>query len=628
MTQAAARAPVRVDLAGGTLDLWPLYLFFPGACTVNVAISRYAECEVETIDDSVIEVELEDEDYHQRYESVREMMQDSRVALLALVAEHFKLSGIRLRTRVGVPRGSGLGASSALAVATVASLARIGGYDVERDSMVELVRDLETRLIGVPAGIQDYYPAVYGGLGTLRLDPGRVERQAIGLPLDALAPHLVLHHSGVSHFSGTNNWEIYRAVIDGNAKVRSRLERIAAAAVAMESALAAGDFVAAGAALAEEWKQRKQLARGVSTPEIEQILHVATRAGAWGGKVCGAGGGGVVVLFVDPERRSEVIDALSELPGETIDAEPVAHGLLVDSDAPRRRTEPAPVPVSADANDVEHFYAVSGAVNASALTPWLVTEIEVTWIEPRGTVHDSTRFTMAVPIDEGRPAWEKAGVISLDDLERRSELPEDESLDTRQREIAAAAVARAEDEIVEVIRERARLVVSNNIDLDLLALPGELPGDFLQRCHDEADRRFEDERQKLEATFRRRVDQVRERFELEFREIAERRAEEEGIEIEEPAIAWGQILHDIMNDRIPHTDPSDSPTEADSIAKLVQVHQLWMRERQAIDEEINRVAAHNESITLVPAEKDVVVRRPFVVWSEGPIPVTEDLLEG
>src|SRR5437899_2506431 len=82
-----------------------------------------------------------------------------------------------------------------------------------------LVRDLETRLLGVPAGIQDYYPPVYGGLAALHLEPGAPVRHAISLPVAELAQHFILHYTGVSHFSGTNNWEMYKREVEGKKKI-------------------------------------------------------------------------------------------------------------------------------------------------------------------------------------------------------------------------------------------------------------------------------------------------------------------------------------------------------------------------------------------------------------------------
>src|SRR5207302_1235006 len=121
MNKVTVRAPVRADLAGGTLDLWPLYLFHPGSRTVNVAISYYAEAEVvETVDG--IELHLTDQQYEQRYESLNELAADPRAALIHRLLEHFHINSIRITTRTDAPRGSDLGNSSALAIALVRAL--------------------------------------------------------------------------------------------------------------------------------------------------------------------------------------------------------------------------------------------------------------------------------------------------------------------------------------------------------------------------------------------------------------------------------------------------------------------------------------------------------------------------
>ena len=259
MKTIIVRVPARADLAGGTLDLWPLYLFHPGSRTVNVAISYHAECAVSAIAHARVEVELTDTGYEAQYDSVADMLRDPAVALIARAVEHFKLSGIRITTRTEVPRGSGLGGSSALAVALVRALSEFTDLPVEGDALISLVRDLETRVLNVPAGVQDYYPPVYGGLASLHLEPGGIVRQAIRLPLGELAQHFVLHYSEVSHFSGTNNWEIYRRHIEGDAAVRNALGEIAALAARMEHCLEAHDFAGAGSALDGEWKVRKSI---------------------------------------------------------------------------------------------------------------------------------------------------------------------------------------------------------------------------------------------------------------------------------------------------------------------------------------------------------------------------------
>src|SRR3954471_17239167 len=283
MKKVTVRAPVRADLAGGTLDLWPLYLFHPGSRTINVAISYHAESEVSETGGTGIEIQLDvnliGQQYEQTYASMHELAADPKAALIHRALEHFHLTGIRITTRTDAPRGSGLGGSSALTITLVRALSEIAGAPVEGDDLIALVRDLETRLIRVPAGIQDYYPPVYGGLMALRLNPGLVVRHQIALPIDRLAEHMLLHYTGVAHFSGTNNWDIYKRQIDGKKKVHKGLDKIAESAIEMEKALESGDMEAAGVALNHEWQNRKALIDGISTPEIESAITAAIGAG-------------------------------------------------------------------------------------------------------------------------------------------------------------------------------------------------------------------------------------------------------------------------------------------------------------------------------------------------------------
>src|SRR5947199_4054157 len=242
MKKVTVRAPVRADLAGGTLDLWPLYLFHPGSRTVNVAISYHAEAEVPETGDDAISINLTHQQYEHRYGSMNELAADPKAALIHRALEHFHLPGIRITTRTDAPRGSGLGGSSALTITLVRALTEVSGEPVEGERLVELVRDLETRLLGVPAGIQDYYPAVFGGLAALHLNPGAIIRNPIPLPVGELAEHMLLHYTGIAHFSATHNWQLYKRHVDGKKKVVQGFDRIAANAMEMEKALESGNL--------------------------------------------------------------------------------------------------------------------------------------------------------------------------------------------------------------------------------------------------------------------------------------------------------------------------------------------------------------------------------------------------
>jgi len=305
-----ASAPARVDLAGGTLDLWPLHVLHRGSVTVNLAIDRRATCRVRP-GDRGLRLLAPDRGVDVHCNSARDLRDDPRTALVAaLVEEILPDAPLEIEYLSGVPFGSGLGGSSALAVAVAAALSRSAGVALPG---VELVRDVETRVLGKPAGVQDYYPAFAGSLHCLWFETGRTVPERLDVRPTDWDEHLTLFDTGAVHSSGMNNWEVFRRRLEGDPSVARPLDRIAAAARDMAGAAHREDFRAMGSALREEWEARRELAPVVSSPAIEAAIEAALEAGAWGGKACGAGGGGCVVFLAPPERTTAVREALAGL---------------------------------------------------------------------------------------------------------------------------------------------------------------------------------------------------------------------------------------------------------------------------------------------------------------------------
>ena len=147
--------------------------------------------------------------------------------------------------------------------------------------------------------------------------------------------HLTLFDSGLSHSSGMNNWQILRSRLEGDGAVADNLEGVRRAAAAMAAAIRRSDFETMGEALRDEWEARRRLAPVVSTPMIERAIAGAIKAGAWGGKACGAGGGGCVVFLSPAERTGNVRRALSQLgEGKVVPVRVVEEGLSVVSRKP------------------------------------------------------------------------------------------------------------------------------------------------------------------------------------------------------------------------------------------------------------------------------------------------------
>jgi D-glycero-alpha-D-manno-heptose-7-phosphate kinase len=257
----------------------------------------------------------------------RELLVSPETALAGLVAEHLDLPPFDLEIHSASPRGAGLGASSAIAVTLIAAAERAIAASSTVSSTVHLARDLEARLMGLPTGIQDHYPALLGGALEIRHRPGGEEVRALRVDLELLGRALLVAYSGGSHLSAANNFEVVALRLRGDRATVDRLGAIAEAAMSMASCLEAADLAGAGRAMTAEWSARRMLAPVVSTEAIERILAAALEAGALGGKVCGAGGGGCVAILAPPERRDAVARAIVALGHPVLDCRPAADGL-------------------------------------------------------------------------------------------------------------------------------------------------------------------------------------------------------------------------------------------------------------------------------------------------------------
>ncbi len=329
-----SKAPTRVDLAGGTLDIWPLYLFHPGAVTLNAAISRYAHCVVETNppgDDSIKLISL-DTDRSENFASFAKLVSTKRyrLPLLAEIVKFFRpAGGLTLTTNSEAPAGAGIGGSSAMAVAICAALDRCTGAGRSKVDWIHISRDAEAIVIHIPTGMQDHYPPAFGGAAAIELIPGGERRFEINVNLDELERRLVVCYTGKPRKSAINNWGVFKAHIDNKKAVVNNLERISQIAQQMRAALEAGDWAETGRLMHDEWTFRRRNLPTISTKTVDRIIESSRKKGALAGKVCGAGGGGCVVLLIEPEARGRVETAVLEAGGELLPMQIDRQGVTV-----------------------------------------------------------------------------------------------------------------------------------------------------------------------------------------------------------------------------------------------------------------------------------------------------------
>src|ERR1700694_2829064 len=255
-----SKAPSRVDLAGGTPDIWPLYLFHPGAVTLNFAINRWTRCVLETQESPEIRLRSGDLEAEETFASSAELhaSKQPRLPLVTFVLRFFEpQTGLTLHTDSEAPAGAGVSGSSALIIAVASALNRLTGSGHKLEKLREIAQNVEAQIIRVPTGAQDYYPAMYGGVSAIELGAGGIRRVPIAMDIDDFNERIVLAYTGVPRNSGINNWEVTKAYIDGSRDVRRNFEQITAIACAMRVALEKADWKETGRLLREEWSHRR-----------------------------------------------------------------------------------------------------------------------------------------------------------------------------------------------------------------------------------------------------------------------------------------------------------------------------------------------------------------------------------
>src|SRR5437868_2639052 len=339
-----AQACCRVDLAGSTLDIWPLYLFHPGAMTVNFAVNIMTRCEIrinpQRASHEIVlrSLDTEREDHFANASALMKAKEFEH-ALAGYLCHFFFATfgapreGFILETYSESPAGAGISGSSALMIATTAALARTCHVELDKEETRVIAQNVEAQLIRVPTGCQDYYPALYGGVSSIHLDVDGIHRQSIAVAPADIESRFVLVYTGAPRHSGINNWEVFKAHINGDKRVSRNFEQIGAIAREMHAALELGKWDDVRRLLGEEWKLRRTNAPGITTPLIDKLIAVAKRKGALAAKVCGAGGGGWFVLFIREGSHENVAEAIRENGGRVLPLQVNPDGVTVVSGA-------------------------------------------------------------------------------------------------------------------------------------------------------------------------------------------------------------------------------------------------------------------------------------------------------
>src|SRR5215468_8574612 len=335
-----AQAPCRADLAGSTIDLWPLYLFHPGSMTVNIAVDIQTTCKITPRKGRAIHLQSLDTGSCDRFSSLDALRRAKSYQhpLAAYIVRFFQPKrGFVLETHSESPAGAGISGSSAMMICTSAACAKFVGCDIDIEQIRVIAQNIEAQLIRVPTGCQDYYPALYGGVNAIHLDVDGIHRQSIAVAPEDIESRLVLVYTGAPRQSGINNWEVFKAHINGEKRVFRNFQQIGAIAREMHAALESGKWDDVARLLGEEWKLRRTNAPGITTPLIDKLIAVAKRKGGLAAKVCGAGGGGCFVVMVREGTHDIVADAIRKHRGQVLpfrvnpDGVTIVSGAVTDS---------------------------------------------------------------------------------------------------------------------------------------------------------------------------------------------------------------------------------------------------------------------------------------------------------
>ncbi len=320
-----SKAPLRLGLAGGGTDVSPFSDIY-GGCILNATISLYAYCDIVPRQDGKIIFITEDRG--EKFESVskRELPMDGNLDLLKAiynrVIKDFDLpaQSFELHTFVDAPAGSGLGTSSTLVVAVLGAFVQWLSLPLAEYDIASLAYSIEREDLCLAGGKQDQYAATFGGFNFMEfysdnkviVNPLRIKDKII----NELSRNIVLFYTSTSRDSAAIIERQQKNVISNNTKSIDAMQQLKKQAVLMKEALLKNDLDKIGDILNLGWEYKRQMASGISTNLFEDVYRAALEAGARGGKISGAGGGGYIFFYCPDCVRYKVIDVLNNFGGK------------------------------------------------------------------------------------------------------------------------------------------------------------------------------------------------------------------------------------------------------------------------------------------------------------------------
>ena len=320
-----AKAPLRISFAGGGTDLSP-YCDLYGGCALNATINKYAFTTLEMRPGDNIEVHSLDYDYLANFHVDEPLTYDGKIDLVKAVIKHLKRGrdGLRITTRNDAPPGSGLGSSSAMVVSLVMAFKEWLALDLSEYDVARFAFQVEREELAMVGGKQDQYASAFGGFNFMEFGRDSVLVTPLRIKQDVVCEleyNLLLFYTGKSRVSGHIIESQIKNLSDERKESLQGMHELKAQALEMKKALLTGDTHGFGRLLDYAWQAKKKLSNEITSPDIDEMYEEAMKAGALGGKLSGAGGGGFMIFYCGNGSRHKVAARLEQLGGEVVDFE-------------------------------------------------------------------------------------------------------------------------------------------------------------------------------------------------------------------------------------------------------------------------------------------------------------------
>jgi D-glycero-alpha-D-manno-heptose-7-phosphate kinase len=322
-----SKAPLRLGLAGGGSDVSP-YSDLYGGLILNATINMFVYCSIDVGSDDKIHFNAPDINVTVSYNSALELPMDGKLDILKgvynRIVKDYEIKeplSFTMTTYSDAPPGSGLGSSSTLVVAVVKGFAEWLNLPLGEYEIGHLAYEIERNDLGLTGGKQDQYAAAFGGFNFMEfhhdrviVNPLRIKRWIV----DELESSLILYYTGASRSSASIIDEQKHNTSSGNSVAIEAMHQIKQSSSDMKEAILRGDIPKLSKILSAAWDNKKKMASSISNQSIDHVFEVAMNAGAYTGKVSGAGGGGFIMFLVNPVKKVQVVSALNALNGNIV----------------------------------------------------------------------------------------------------------------------------------------------------------------------------------------------------------------------------------------------------------------------------------------------------------------------